>query len=165
MAIKLWKFLTTDIRELNLGQGVEAVKTGADAAKAVLDLAKAVKEQKSLNPYIGEIASLLDILNSPLGQIAGTVIPFAPIALTIIKLIADQTQKELSLVQCVALVSQAAYLESFRAIITEKPELLQLIGKTPASDAVARLIKRILPRFRIFPVYFNTLTEDNLIQV
>src|SRR5437016_992647 len=116
MAIKLWKFLTTDIRELNLGQGVEVVKTGTEAAKAVLDLAKAVKEQKSLNPYIGEISSLLDILNSPLGQIAGTAIPFAPIALTIIKLIADQTQKELSLVQCVVLVSQAAYLESFREI-------------------------------------------------
>ncbi|BAZ30969.1 pentapeptide repeat-containing protein [Cylindrospermum sp. NIES-4074] len=143
MAIKLWKFLTTDIRELNLGQGVEVVKTGTEAAKAVLDLAKAVKEQKTLNPYIGEISSLLDILNSPLGQIAGTVIPFAPIALTIIKLIADQTQKELSLVQCVALVSQAAYLESFRAILNDKPELLQRIGETPASDAVARQIKKL----------------------
>ncbi|MFB2896196.1 hypothetical protein ACE1CI_25075 [Aerosakkonemataceae cyanobacterium BLCC-F50] len=47
MAIKLWKFLTTDVRDLNWGQLTEGTKTGAEAAKAVSDLAKAFKEQKS----------------------------------------------------------------------------------------------------------------------
>ena len=97
----LCKLLTTNVQDLNWGQGVEVVKTGSEAAKAVLDLAKAVNEQKSklsdLKPYVEQISSLLDVLNSPLGQVAGAVIPFAPIALTMIKLIIDQTQKELNL--------------------------------------------------------------------
>ncbi|MFN7854932.1 MAG: hypothetical protein ACK5OU_23950, partial [Dolichospermum sp.] len=84
----LWKLLTTNVQDLKLGQGVEVVKTGSEAAKAVLDLAKAVNEQKSklsdLKPYVEQISSLLDVLNSPLGQVAGAVIPFAPIALTMI---------------------------------------------------------------------------------
>ena len=143
----LWKLLTTNIQDLNWGQGVEVVKTGSEAAKAVLDLAKAVNEQKSklsdLKPYVEQISSLLDVLNSPLGQVAGAVIPFAPIALTMIKLIIDQTQKELNLEQCVALVSQAAYLESFQALLKEQPELIDKLNLSPASDAVARQIKKL----------------------
>ncbi|MBJ7294931.1 MAG: NACHT domain-containing protein, partial [Dolichospermum sp.] len=143
----LWKLLTTNIQDLNWGQGVEVVKTGSEAAKAVLDLAKAVNEQKSklsdLKPYVEQISSLLDVLNSPLGQVAGAVIPFAPIALTMIKLIIDQTQKELNLEQCVALVSQAAYLESFQALLKEQPELIDKLNLSPASDAIAQKIKKL----------------------
>jgi hypothetical protein len=143
----LLKLLTTNVQDLNWGQGVEVVKTGSEAAKAVLDLAKAVNEQKSklsdLKPYAEQISSLLDVLNSPLGQVAGAVIPFAPIALTMIKLIIDQTQKELNLEQCVALVSQAAYLESFQAILKEQPELIDKLNQSPASDAVAKQIKKL----------------------
>jgi uncharacterized protein YjbI with pentapeptide repeats len=143
----LCKLLTTNVQDLNWGQGVEVVKTGSEAAKAVLDLAKAVNEQKSklsdLKPYLGQISSLLDVLNSPLGQVAGAVIPFAPIALTMIKLIIDQTQKELNLEQCVALVSQAAYLESFQALLKEQPELLEKLNQSPASNAVARQIQKL----------------------
>jgi hypothetical protein len=143
----LWKLLTTNIQDLNWGQGVEVVKTGSEAAKAVFDLAKAVNEQKSklsdLKLYVEQISSLLDVLNSPLGQVAGAVIPFAPIALTMIKLIIDQTQKELNLEQCVALVSQAAYLESFQALLKEQPELIEKLNQSPASDAVARQIKKL----------------------
>jgi len=143
--VNLWKFLTTDIRELNWERGEEVVKTGAEGAKAVFDLAKAVNEQKSklteLQPYIKQISSLLDVLNSPLSQIAQTAIPFAPIAITIIKLIF--TEKELTLSQCVVLVSQAAYLESLRDILKEDPELGKRIGESPASDAVARQIRKL----------------------
>ena len=114
MKLSLWKILTTNIRELNWGQSVEVTKTGAEAAKAVFDLAKALKEQspnaQALKPYVEQFSSLLDVLNAPLGQVAGAVIPFAPLAITLLKLIADATKKELSLEQCMALVSQAAYL-------------------------------------------------------
>ncbi|MEB3177753.1 MAG: pentapeptide repeat-containing protein [Nostocaceae cyanobacterium] len=133
MATKLWKFLNTDIRELNWGQGVEVTKTGAEAAKAVFDLAKAVNEQKSkvqdFKPYVQEISSLLDVLNAPLGQIAGAVIPFAPVAITILKLIIDVTKKEPSLEKSVALVSQVAYLECLQVILNkDNPQLLQRFG-------------------------------------
>ena len=60
-----------------------------------------------------------------------------------IKLIIDQTQKELNLEQCVALVSQAAYLESFQALLKEQPELIEKLNQSPASDAVARQIKKL----------------------
>ncbi len=78
-----------------------------------------------------------------LTPIVGSVIPFAPIAISIIKLIAEQTKKELNLLECVFLVSQAAYLESLQTILQEKPELVQQIGASPASDAVVKLIKKL----------------------
>jgi hypothetical protein len=147
MKLSIWKILTTDVRELNWGQSVEVTKTGAEAAKAVFDLAKALKDQapnaQGLKPYVEQFSSLLDVLNAPLGQIAGSVIPFAPLAITILKLIADATKKELSLEQCMALVSQAAYLEGFQAILKDDPELVARIGQSPASKSVEREIEEL----------------------
>jgi len=139
-----WK----NIQGLNWGQGVEVTKTGAEAAKAVLDLAKAINEQKQkaedLKPYIAQISSLLDVINSPLGQIAGSVIPFAPIAITTLKLIADATKKEPSLESCVILVSQVAYLESLKAILKEDSQLQQQINQSSGvSETLARQIKKL----------------------
>ena len=145
MKLSIWKILTTDVRELNWGQSVEVTKSGAESAKAVFDLAKALHEQapkaQTLKPYVEQISSLLDVLNAPLGQIAGAVIPFAPIAITILKLIADATKKELSLEQCMALVSQAAYLESFQTILKDEPQLVARIGQSPASKSIEREIE------------------------
>jgi uncharacterized protein YjbI with pentapeptide repeats len=145
--MKLWKFLTTDIRELNWGKTEEATKTGAEAAKAVFELAKTLQEKGSkaqnLQPYVVQISSLLDVLNDPLAQIAGSLIPFAPIAITVIKLIAEVTKQEPSIEQCVALVSQVAYLESFRSILKADQSLLERIGKAPVSDSVAQKIRKL----------------------
>ena len=145
--IKLWAFLNTDIQNLNWNKTAEVTKTGTDAAKAVFDLAKTVKEQQpkveTLKPYIGQISSLLDVLNAPLAQIAKDAIPFAPLAITILKLVCDYTHKEPSLEQCVALVSQVAYLESLQVVLKETPGLLTGLGETPVSDAIAQQIKRL----------------------
>jgi hypothetical protein len=85
MLTKLWTFLNTDLQDLKLSQAVEIIKTGTDAAKAVLDLAKTLNEQQpkveTLKPYIGEISSLLDVLNAPFAQIVKDAIPFAPLAI------------------------------------------------------------------------------------
>ncbi|MBD2606636.1 pentapeptide repeat-containing protein [Scytonema hofmannii FACHB-248] len=148
MAIALsWKFWK-NIQELNWGQGVEVTKTGAEAAKVVFDLAKAINEQKpkaeDLKPYIAQISSLLDVINAPLGQIAGSVIPFAPIAITTLKLIVDATKKEPSLENCVILVSQVAYVESLQAILKEDSQLQQKINQDSAvSETLARQIKKL----------------------
>ncbi|MBD2245570.1 pentapeptide repeat-containing protein [Nostoc sp. FACHB-888] len=144
---KLWKFLQ-NIQDLNWGQGVEVTKTGAEAAKAVLDLAKAIKEQKpnvqNFKPYLEEISSLLDVFNSPLGQITKEVIPFAPIAITILKFIIDATNKEPSLENCVLLVSQAAYIDSFQDILKQDSELLNKIDQNlPASHALTLQIQKL----------------------
>ncbi|MBW4567110.1 MAG: pentapeptide repeat-containing protein [Tolypothrix carrinoi HA7290-LM1] len=139
-----WK----NIQGLNWAQGAEVTKTGAEAAKVVFDLAKAINEQKSkaedLKPYIAQISSLLDVINAPLGQIAGSVIPFAPIAITTLKLIADATKKEPSPESCVILVSQVAYLESLKAILKEDSQLQQQINQQSAvSETLARQIKKL----------------------
>ncbi|MBD6616999.1 NACHT domain-containing protein [Komarekiella sp. 'clone 1'] len=144
---KLWKFLQ-NIQELNWTQGVEVTKTGAEAAKAVLDLAKAIKDQKpnvqNFKPYLEQISSLLDVFNSPLGQITKEIIPFAPIAITILKFIVDATHKEQSLENCVLLVSQAAYIDSFQDILKQDSELLQKINlNLPASHALALQIQKL----------------------
>ncbi|MBH8551322.1 pentapeptide repeat-containing protein [Nostocaceae cyanobacterium CENA357] len=144
---KLWKFWT-NIQELNWGQSVEVTKTGAEAAKAVLDLAKAIEEQqpnvKNFKPYVEQISSLLDVFNSPLGQITKEVIPFAPIAITILKFIIDATHKEPSLESCVILVSQAAYIDSFQDILKQDAALLQKIDSNlPASHTLALQIQKL----------------------
>ncbi|MEH2237792.1 pentapeptide repeat-containing protein [Nostoc sp.] len=144
---KLWKFLR-NIRDLNWTQGVEVTKTGAEGAKAVLDLAKAIKEQKpnvqNFKPYVEQISSLLDVFNSPLGQITKEVIPFAPVAINILKFIIDATHKEPSLENCVVLVSQAAYIDSFQDILKENSELLNKINPDlPASRALALQIQKL----------------------
>ncbi|MDZ8264194.1 pentapeptide repeat-containing protein [Nostoc sp. ChiQUE01b] len=144
---KLWKFLQ-NIQDLNWTQGVEVTKTGAEAAKAVLDLAKAIKEQKpnvqNFKPYVEQISSLLDVFNSPLGQITKEVIPFAPVAITILKFIVDATHKEPSLENCVLLVSQAAYIDSFQDILKQDSELLKKIDQNrEASETLAFQIHKL----------------------
>ncbi|MBE9031039.1 pentapeptide repeat-containing protein [filamentous cyanobacterium LEGE 11480] len=147
---KIWRFLTTDIQDLKWSQAVDATKIGADAAKAVLDLAKKTEELKKtkadlkqLQPYVEEISSLLDVLNHPLAQIAKETIPFAPIAVSLLKLICDVTTKEPTLEQAAALVSQAAYLESLRAFLNDHPEVSEKLNHDEASVALARQIQKI----------------------
>ncbi len=147
MLTKLWAFLNTDIQDLHWKQTAEITKTGTDAAKAVFDLAKTVKEQQpkveALKPYIGQISSLLDVLNAPFAQIVKDAIPFAPLAITILQLVCAYTKKEPSLEQCVALVSQVAYLESLQVMLKETPGLLEHLGGVPVSEAIAQQIKKL----------------------
>lgn len=78
--MKLWTFLTTDIRELNLKRAEEFTKAGTDTAKVVLDLAKTVKEQgnkvelSTLQNYVGQFSSLLDVLNGHLNPVGADAI-------------------------------------------------------------------------------------------
>jgi uncharacterized protein YjbI with pentapeptide repeats len=118
MGTKVWSFLTA-IQELNWKQVTETTKAGAESAKAVFDLAKTVQEKGkdagALKPYVEQIGSLLEVLNSPLATLVKDTIPFAPIAVTMLQLVCDATKKEPTLEQSVALVVQAAYLESLRS--------------------------------------------------
>lgn len=144
--MKLWTFLTTDIRELNLKRAEEVTKAGTDAAKAVIDLAKATREQGSkvevLQPFVGDISSLLDVLNSPLAQVVKDAIPFAPLGIGILKLIAEATKQDPTLEQCMMLVSQTAYLDSMQA--TLKSQLPQLENQqNRASEAIAHQLKQL----------------------
>lgn len=143
---KLWKFLNTDVGELF---STDTVPSGVEAAKAVLELAKTLKEQspnvQQLAPLVDRISTLLDVLNSPLVQVVGAGLPFVAIASGLLKFYLDQTKQDPTLAQCVALVSQAAYLESLRAILAlpETEAVLARIGETPVSEAVEQQIETL----------------------
>lgn len=146
MATKLWRniwrVLNTEI-ELNLS---ETVKGGVESAKAVLEIAKALQENKDaqqLKPFIENIDSLLDVLNSPLGKVVGAGLPFLPIATGIITYIVKQTRQEPTLEDAVQLVAQVAYLESFRHFLIDHPEISEQLTETEASEAVKKQINKL----------------------
>ncbi len=146
MTTRLDQFFKTVVRKLF---SVDTVKGGAEGIKAVLDLAKALKEQgpkiDEIKPVVGQLSSLLDVLNSPLSQIVGAGVPFLPLGVVLLKVYLDKTKQEPTREQCVALVSQAAYLESLQKILArpENKTLLEQIGQTPVSQEVEQQIEKL----------------------
>jgi hypothetical protein len=126
MATRLWQFLTTDISDL---ASLDTADRAADAADAVLGLAAALAEEgpnvQTLAPLVNQLDSLLDALNSPLSKLVGATLPFVSIGTGLLKFYLETTQKEPTLAQSVALVSQAAYLESFREFVKQHPKVEQ----------------------------------------
>ncbi|NET16963.1 MAG: low-complexity protein, partial [Okeania sp. SIO1H6] len=138
----MWRVLNTEI-ELNLS---ETVKGGVESAKAVLEIAKAIQENKDaqvLKPFIENIDSVLDVLNSPLGKVVKESLPFLPIATGIIAYIVDKTRQEPTLEDAVQLVAQVAYLESFRQFFIDYPEIQDKLTETEASEAVKQQINKL----------------------
>ncbi len=123
---------------------IELVKTGSESTKAVFDLAKAFKENKGtlaeLQPYLGQISSLLDVLNSPWAQVIKEGIPFASLAMTLLSLGCEQLKQDPSLEECVVLVTQAAYLASWQAELAQNPDLKNL---TKESKQIDRNFKKL----------------------
>ena len=143
MTSQLWNFLTTDIREI---VSVETITEETDAVAAVLDLANVLQEQgkqvKQLAPLVSRISTLLDVLNSPLGEIVGAGLPFVSIGAKLLAFYLEKTQKQPTLEQCVAIASQVAYLESFQEFLKNE-HLLNRISKTPVSQPVQQQIKQL----------------------
>ncbi|NEO58619.1 MAG: hypothetical protein F6K54_39570 [Okeania sp. SIO3B5] len=140
---KIWRVLNTEI-ELNLLES-ETVKGGVEGGKAVFEIAEVIQKNSTelslLKPFINNIDSLLDALNSPLGQVVKEGLPFLPIATGIITYIIKKTGHEPTLEDEVQLVAQAAYLESLRQFLIDHPEISEKL-KTEASEAVQKQIKK-----------------------
>ncbi|MEM9768079.1 MAG: NACHT domain-containing protein, partial [Cyanobacteria bacterium P01_D01_bin.71] len=143
MASRLWRFLTTDVSELFSG---EVITNTADAAGAVFELAEVLQTQgpkvQDLAPLVGQLDTLLDALNSPLAEIVEKSVPFVPIATSLLKFYLEQSKQPLTLEKCVAIVSQSAYLESFKKFLADDA-VLEQIGKTSASDALKVKTKQL----------------------
>jgi len=138
----IWRVLNTEI-ELNLS---ETIKGGFESAKAVFEIAKVLQESKDakeLKPFIENIDSVLDVLNSPLGKVVGAGLPFLPIATGIISFIVEKNRQEPKLEDAVQLVAQVAYLESFRQFFIDYPEIKDRLTETPASEAVQKQINKL----------------------
>ncbi|MEO0407077.1 MAG: pentapeptide repeat-containing protein [Cyanobacteria bacterium P01_A01_bin.135] len=144
MASRLWRFLTTDISELLSG---ETVGSTADAAEVVFELAEVLKEEgpnvQRLAPLVDQLDSLLDALNSPLAEIVEKSLPFVSIATGLLKFYLEKSKKPLSLANCVAIASQAAYLESLKHFLQEDEGLQQQVGQVPASDEIRSTSRKL----------------------
>ena len=143
---RLWKFFNTDVGELF---STETLTGGADAAKDVLELAKTLREQspnvEQLAPLVGNISTLLDVLNSPIAQIVGSGLPFIGIATGLLNFYLEKSKQDLTLAVCATIVTQAAYLESLQSLLAlpENQAMLTRIGEKPVSDAVKKQIKKL----------------------
>ena len=122
------------------------VKGSVDSLKTFAELAKAIQDNKSaqeLAPLVNHFSSLLDLLSSPLGQVATAALPFVPLATGLLKYIVEATRQEPTLELGVAIAAQAAYLKSVQVFLEQRPELLQRLSDKPASAALTKQIQQV----------------------
>ncbi|MBW4463679.1 MAG: hypothetical protein KME47_26065 [Nodosilinea sp. WJT8-NPBG4] len=146
MATRLWNFLTTDSDLASL----ETADRAADAADAVLGLAEVLKEDspnlRRVAALVGQLDSLLEAINAPLGKLIGATLPFVSISTGLLKVYGETTKKEPTLAQAVALISQAAYLESLREFIKQHPKIEQWViakDSTPQARTITLPVKAL----------------------
>jgi hypothetical protein len=136
---RLCEILTTDIPIAEFTQGT------VDTTKTFIELAKSVNENRSLSelaPLIGQVSSVLDVLNLPIVQVVGSALPVVGIASKLLQFYLDRAKVELSFTDCVELVGQEAYLESFKNFLN-RDENQQLLKKLEDAKASDRLQKKI----------------------
>ncbi|MEA5449386.1 hypothetical protein VB780_12455 [Leptolyngbya sp. CCNP1308] len=146
MATRLWNFLTTD-HDL---AALETADRAADAADAVLALAKVLTEERPdlrrVAALVGQLDSLLEAINAPLGKLMGATVPFIGISTGLLKVYGETAKTEPTLAQATALISQAAYLESLREFVKQHPKIEQwLIAKdsTPQARTITLPVKAL----------------------
>lgn len=146
MATRLWNFLATD-----LALAVpEPADRAADAADAVLGLAEVLKEERPdlmrVSALVSQLDSLLDAINAPLGKLIGATLSFVAISTGLLKVYGETTKTEPTLAQAVALMSQAAYLESLREFVRQHPKIEQWLmakDRTPQARTITLPVKAL----------------------
>ncbi|ALF53928.1 hypothetical protein ACX27_15420 [Nostoc piscinale CENA21] len=100
----------------------ESLNTTIDTSKTFLDAAKTLQENGAslevLKPVLQHSSSLLDVLCSPLAQVIGAGLPFVPMGIALLKFYRQNSQEQPTLEDCVFIVSQIAYLESVKEILS-----------------------------------------------
>ena len=132
---KVWQVLQTDIPLPDWVSGTAEVTEKVLGLAGVLDESQDAPELKFLFDGIGGLPLLLEVLNSPLGKVAGAAVPFLPLATGIVTYVAEKNQKVLTLPESVLLVAQVAYLESVREFLD--PASLELGDKSAAREMEA----------------------------
>jgi uncharacterized protein YjbI with pentapeptide repeats len=144
MVKKIWR---DALKVLNTPISWEGtVKGSVESLKTIADLAKAIQENKSaqqLAPLFNHYSTLLDVLCSPLGQVATAALPFVPLATGLLKYIVEATRQEPTLEVGVAIAAQAGYLKSVQIFLEQHPELVQRLSDKPASAALTKQIQQV----------------------
>jgi hypothetical protein len=147
---KLWDRLNTDIQP----DWKETIKGGVESADKLVKLAEVLNKQenaslKDLIPYFQQTASLLDVLNSPLGQVIGASIPFIGIATGLLTFLIEKSKKELSIEDSIFIVAQGAYLESFKDFFKQHPEIQNKLQETTVSKELSERIQSFGENFAL----------------
>ena len=147
---KLWDRLNTDIQP----DWKETIKGGVESADKIFKLAEVWNKKenaslKDLIPYFQQTASLLDVLNSPLGQVIGASIPFIGIATGLLTFLIEKSQKELSIEDSIFIVAQGAYLESFKDFFKQHPEIKDKLQNTTVSKELSKQIQSFGENFAL----------------
>ena len=147
---KLWDRLNTDIQP----NWQETIKGGVESADKIFKLAEVWNKKenaslKDLIPYFQQTASLLDVLNSPLGQVIGASVPFIGIATGLLTFLIEKSKKELSIEDSIFIVAQGAYLESFKEFFKQHPEIQDKLKDTTVSKALSERIQAFGENFAL----------------
>ncbi|WP_373526694.1 NACHT domain-containing NTPase [Nostoc sp.] len=136
----------------------ESLNTTVETGKAVLEAANTFKEQGAslelLKPLLQNSSSLLDVLCSPLAQVVGAGLPFVPLGIALLKFSRDITKQDPSLEDCVFIVSQAAYLESVKEILSLYPSI-----NWDASPNNSEALKRQLQKLNDFELDYQSASN------
>ncbi len=142
----LWTLLNTDIRQL----GWDAAETGIEATQSLIDLAGTLNENRvaltQLTPVLEAAAPLIEALDSPLMAVVGGVLPFGSIGIGILKACLQRLQKDPTLSDCLIVVGQAAYLQSFQDILNQldlSDDLKQTLGSLKLKTLMAAQSKQL----------------------
>lgn len=103
----------------------ETVEGLANAAEKVFDLAETLsdkenKDNAQIKQLVEKIPTLLEALNSPLGQVVKSAVPFLPIATGLIQFALEVNKKEPTIGETVAIVTQVAYLKSIKETLASE---------------------------------------------
>ncbi|MCF2148315.1 pentapeptide repeat-containing protein [Desmonostoc muscorum LEGE 12446] len=124
----------------------DAVSNTVETGKAVLEAAKTLQEQGAsielLKPLLQNSSSLLDVLCSPSAQLVGAGLPFVPLGIALLKFSRDITKQDPSLVDCVFIVSQVAYLESAKEIFSLYASI-KSNGEPSINQALTKQLKKL----------------------
>jgi hypothetical protein len=151
MATRLWTFLTA------AGPLLESatIPGTTDAGDAVLSLVEILAEEgptsDRLEPLVQQLDSLLDAINAPLGKLVRSPRPLMEVGPGLLAFYCATSGREPTLTQVVALISQAAYLESFCDLVRRNPRLAQLLtanDSTPRAKTITIEVKA-LSRFEL----------------
>jgi hypothetical protein len=106
---------------------IESINTTPETGKAVLEAATAIQEQGThLEVFpllLQNSSSLLDVLCSPLTQVINGELSFVSLGVAFLKSYRDLAQDAPTLEDYISIISQAAYLESIRDILSSYPSL------------------------------------------
>jgi hypothetical protein len=148
-----WTLLNTDVRELGL-----TGETVIEGTGSLIELAGTLNEHQAdlpqLAAVIKSVEPLINVLDSPMMAVVGGILPFGSIGIGVLKACVQAMQKDPTLSDCVVIVGQAAYLESFQDILKR---LENSEGNTALKQAAGNLKLK-----QIMKAQSQTLEELNL---